>query len=50
VVPGAAGIKAELYKMLLYEEGAMFKPHREYVSTPATWLRARISGGLDITI
>lgn len=24
-------IRAELYKMLLYEEGAMFKPHKEYV-------------------
>ena len=23
------GIKAELYKMLLYEQGAMFKPHTE---------------------
>jgi hypothetical protein len=23
------GVSAELYKMLLYEEGAMFKPHQE---------------------
>ena len=32
---GVAGapqsVRAELYKMLLYEEGAMFKPHKEYV-------------------
>lgn len=27
----AGGIAAELYKMLLYDEGAMFKPHQEYV-------------------
>lgn len=26
----AAPITAELYKMLIYEEGAMFKPHTEY--------------------
>jgi hypothetical protein len=25
------GVRAEPYKMLLYEEGAMFKPHKEYV-------------------
>jgi hypothetical protein len=25
-------VRAELYKMLLYDEGAMFKPHQEYVS------------------
>lgn len=32
-VPGGSGsVKAELYKTLLYEEGAMFKPHKEYVS------------------
>ena len=28
---GAAGVKAVLYKMLLYGKGAMFKEHREYV-------------------
>ena len=28
---GAAGVKAVPYKMLLYEKGAMFKEHREYV-------------------
>jgi hypothetical protein len=28
---GAAGIRAVLYKMLLYGEGSMFKEHREYV-------------------
>lgn len=32
---GVAGspnsVPAELYKMLLYEEGALFKPHKEYV-------------------
>jgi hypothetical protein len=27
-----APIKAEIYKMLIYEKGAMFKPHTEYVS------------------
>lgn len=26
-----APINAELYKLLLYEEGAMFKPHQEYI-------------------
>ncbi len=31
-VPGGAGsIQAELYKLLIYEEGAFFKPHKEYV-------------------
>jgi hypothetical protein len=25
-------VEAVLYKMLLYEEGAMFKPHKEYVT------------------
>lgn len=25
-----ASVNAQLYKMLLYEEGAMFKPHKEY--------------------
>ena len=27
---GPSGMKAELYKLLLYEEGALFKPHIEY--------------------
>jgi hypothetical protein len=27
------GVSAELYKMLLYDEGAMFKPHQELVSS-----------------
>lgn len=34
---GVAGdpknVRAELYKMLLYENGAMFKPHKEYVES-----------------
>ncbi|KAI9836172.1 MAG: hypothetical protein M1837_003435 [Sclerophora amabilis] len=30
VAGGGRGIRAELYKLLLYEEGAMFKPHQEY--------------------
>jgi hypothetical protein len=25
------GVRAELYKLLLYEKGALFKPHKEYV-------------------
>ena len=29
------GVSAELYKMLLYYEGAMFKPHQELVSAHA---------------
>ena len=29
IAGGPDNIKAELYKMLLYEEGAMFKPHKE---------------------
>jgi hypothetical protein len=28
---GSGGTRAELYKMLLYEKGAIFKPHKEYV-------------------
>jgi hypothetical protein len=28
---GSGGARAELYKMLLYEKGAMFNPHKEYV-------------------
>lgn len=31
---GAVGVKAVLYKLLLYGEGAMFKEHREYDSGP----------------
>ncbi len=29
VEPTGKGVSAELYKMLLYEQGAMFKPHQE---------------------
>ncbi len=29
IVGGAANVRAELYKMLLYETGAMFKEHQE---------------------
>lgn len=29
VLGGSEGVRAELYKMLLYEKGAMFKPHKE---------------------
>ena len=29
VAGGPDSVRAELYKMLLYEEGAMFKPHKE---------------------
>ena len=32
VAGGPNYVRAELYKMLLYEEGAMFKPHKEYVA------------------
>jgi len=28
------GVSAELYKMLLYDNGAMFKPHQEYLFHP----------------
>ena len=31
VAGGANNVRADLYKMLLYENGAMFKPHKEYV-------------------
>lgn len=31
VAAGPDNVRAELYKMLLYEKGAMFKPHKEYV-------------------
>lgn len=31
VIGGSTNIRAEFYKMLLYEKGAMFKPHREYI-------------------
>ena len=31
VAGGPNSVQAELYKMLLYEKGAMFKPHKEYV-------------------
>jgi hypothetical protein len=27
------GVSAELYKILLYDKGTMFKPHQEYVAT-----------------
>jgi hypothetical protein len=30
-IAGPNSVRAELYKMLLYEKGAMFKPHKEYV-------------------
>jgi hypothetical protein len=29
VDPAGKGVSAELYKLLLYDEGAMFKPHQE---------------------
>lgn len=29
VANGAENVRADLYKMLLYDQGAMFKPHRE---------------------
>lgn len=32
IAGGPSSIRAELYKMLLYEEGAMFKPHQECVT------------------
>ena len=31
IVRGAQGVRAELYKLLVYESGAMFKAHTEYV-------------------
>ncbi|MCJ1243689.1 hypothetical protein MMC30_000886 [Trapelia coarctata] len=34
VAGGSNGVRAELYKMLLYEEGAMFKPHKDTEKTP----------------
>jgi hypothetical protein len=33
VAGGPNSVRAELYKMLLYEKGAMFKPHKEYVES-----------------
>ena len=30
VAGGPNSVRADLYKMLLYEKGAMFKPHKEY--------------------
>ncbi|KAL8754030.1 MAG: hypothetical protein Q9199_004627 [Rusavskia elegans] len=32
IAGGPSSIRAELYKMLLYEKGAMFKPHQESVT------------------
>ena len=32
IAGGPSSIRAELYKMLLYEKGAMFKPHQEFVT------------------
>ena len=29
----AASVNAQLYKLLLYEKGAMFKPHQEYIES-----------------
>ena len=34
VAGGPDGVRAELYKMLLYEDGAMFKPRKEQVDDP----------------
>ncbi|KAL9580360.1 MAG: hypothetical protein Q9212_004541 [Teloschistes hypoglaucus] len=34
-ISAEASINAELYKLLLYEEGAMFKPHQEYIILPS---------------
>lgn len=31
---GSSNVRAELYKMLIYEEGAMFKPHRDSEKAP----------------
>lgn len=38
VDPAGNGVSAELYKMLLYDEGAMFKPHQEYVLSSKSWI------------
>lgn len=37
VAGGRNNVRAELYKMLLYEKGAMFKPHKEYVTFSAVY-------------
>ncbi|KAL8707410.1 MAG: hypothetical protein Q9220_007555 [cf. Caloplaca sp. 1 TL-2023] len=34
IAAGASGIRAELHKMLLYEKGAMFKPHQDTEKVP----------------
>ncbi|KAL8893888.1 MAG: hypothetical protein Q9192_004827, partial [Flavoplaca navasiana] len=34
IAGGPSSIRAELYKMLLYEEGAMFKPHQDTEKVP----------------
>lgn len=39
VAGGPNSVRAELYKMLLYEKGAMFKPHKEYVPFFAVYHR-----------
>jgi hypothetical protein len=36
----ALGVRAELYKLLLYEKGALFRPHQEYDNPDITqWMR-----------
>lgn len=32
IAGGSINVRAEFYKMLLYEAGAMFKPHQELVT------------------
>ena len=39
VSAGGQNVRAELHKMLLYEKGAMFKPHREYAQSHPDTIR-----------
>lgn len=36
---GVGTVQADLYKLLLYEEGAFFQPHKEYVGARPSYLR-----------
>lgn len=51
VAVGPEGVRADLYKMLLYEKGALFKLHKEYVEFPLTsfWARADFSTSTEKT-
>ena len=43
VADGAINVRAEFYKMLIYEKGTMFKAHKEYFMSFANFIRFQLT-------